>query len=448
MRILHYALGLPPYRQNGGLTKYVQDLINHQSKTHQVFLLYAAGVSVPFKTLKVREEKKYPHFRLFRIENSIPVSLFYGIKDYSIIDDSNMDLSRFNEFLKEINPEIIHIHSCMGLGINIMQCLKNSGASLIFTSHDFFGLCTKVNLIDSNRNFCVQRDPLNCSRCNATSPGSAFLRIRNSPILNSLKKYLPRKSILKTTQKMQDHSLLKNKNEKEYCKILRSYERIFSLIDAFHFNSDLTAAIYKSYLPEIKRSKVIPITHGGIKDRRKIKQFGGIVRLTHIGGIMPHKGLPILLDVLEDLYQSGYRNWQLNIWGSEVEPIFSDALPIKSNGIYSQDQLKLIYDSTDLLIVPSICPETFNFGALEALSFGVPILLSSNVGAKCLLKTIDDNFIYSNDSELKEKLLLVLNNIHILETYNKKICDAVIQFDIEQHSDEILDYYTEVIRLK
>ena len=78
MRILHYALGLPPYRQNGGLTKYVQDLISHQSKMHQVSLLYAAGVSVPFKTLKVREENKFPHFRVFRMENSIPVSLFYG----------------------------------------------------------------------------------------------------------------------------------------------------------------------------------------------------------------------------------------------------------------------------------------------------------------------------------------------------------------------------------
>ena len=47
--------------------------------------------------------------------------------------------------------------------------------------------------------------------------------------------------------------------------------------------------------------------------------------------------------------------------------------------------LEAVFAETDLLVVPSICPETFGYVALEALSCGVPVLLSGNVGARDIL---------------------------------------------------------------
>ena len=42
MRILHYSLGLPPYR-SGGLTKYCTDLMIEQAKSDNQILLMFPG---------------------------------------------------------------------------------------------------------------------------------------------------------------------------------------------------------------------------------------------------------------------------------------------------------------------------------------------------------------------------------------------------------------------
>ena len=52
---------------------------------------------------------------------------------------------------------------------------------------------------------------------------------------------------------------------------------------------------------------------------------------------------------------------------------------------FDYSELEAVFDHTDLLIMPSIRKETFGYGVLEALSFGVPVLISENVGAKEIL---------------------------------------------------------------
>jgi len=51
-------------------------------------------------------------------------------------------------------------------------------------------------------------------------------------------------------------------------------------------------------------------------------------------------------------------------------------------GRYNYSQLSSIFVDTDILLVPSLWYETFGFVVLEALSFGVPVIVSDNVGAK------------------------------------------------------------------
>lgn len=51
----------------------------------------------------------------------------------------------------------------------------------------------------------------------------------------------------------------------------------------------------------------------------------------------------------------------------------------------------------DLVVVPSQYYETFGFNTLEALSFGKPVIVTENVGAKDLVLNGKNGFI------LKEK---------------------------------------------
>ena len=50
--------------------------------------------------------------------------------------------------------------------------------------------------------------------------------------------------------------------------------------------------------------------------------------------------------------------------------------------ILKRDEIKEIFNETDVMAAPSIWYETFGFTVLEAVSYGVPVIISDRVGAK------------------------------------------------------------------
>ena len=91
--------------------------------------------------------------------------------------------------------------------------------------------------------------------------------------------------------------------DKKYKSLLDTYRRIFSMVDAFHFNSQNTADVYGKYISIPEASKVIPISHGGITDCRKSKSFDEkVLRLGFIGSEAPYKGLFMLKEVLTRIW--------------------------------------------------------------------------------------------------------------------------------------------------
>ena len=87
---------------------------------------------------------------------------------------------------------------------------------------------------------------------------------------------------------------------------------------------------------------------------------------------------------------------------------------------YTYSDLERIFNETDVLVAPSIWYETFGYTVLEALSYGVPIIISDNVGAKDIL--VEDAGIIIKDMNY-EKLYNVFKELKIsdLEMMNIKI---------------------------
>ena len=114
----------------------------------------------------------------------------YGIKDPV---DYIIDLSAFDEtirsFFLQIKPDVVHVHSLMGLPIEVLQIAKQMGIKTVFTSHDYFGLCPKVNFINSHGVLCSDIDDDKCSICNACAWPRWMLWIRNSKLMILLKKF-------------------------------------------------------------------------------------------------------------------------------------------------------------------------------------------------------------------------------------------------------------------
>lgn len=220
-----------------------------------------------------------------------------------------------------------------------------------------------------------------------------------------------------------------------YQKLLEYYKECFDLVDCFHFNSETAGNVYKWYLPTCK-GKVVSITHNGIKDHRQHKDFHqNVLHVGFIGNSTPYKGLSLLISILESIGKSD--SWNLSVWGGGVGK--HPSLPVFYKGKFGPSTITDVYDAIDVLVVPSIWKETFSLVTLEALSYGVPVIVSDNVGAQDIVKEYNPRFVYHSEDELKNLLTDILEDRSILRDFNQKILDMPWKHGMEEHAKEIVD---------
>lgn len=220
-----------------------------------------------------------------------------------------------------------------------------------------------------------------------------------------------------------------------YQKLLDYYKECFDLVDCFHFNSETAGLVYKRYLPTCK-GKVVSITHNGIKDHRQHKDFNqNVLHVGFIGNSTPYKGLLLLISTLESIGKSD--SWDLAIWGGGVGK--HSLLPIYYKGKFDASNIANVYHTMDVLVVPSIWKETFSLVTLEALSYGVPVIVSDNVGAQDIVKEYNPRFVYHSEDELKCLLKEILKDRSLLQDFNQKILDRTWKHGMEEHAKEIVE---------
>lgn len=212
------------------------------------------------------------------------------------------------------------------------------------------------------------------------------------------------------------------------------------MVDAIHFNSQNTAGVYEKYVDIPEESAVVAITHNGIKDWRNIRLYDeNVLRLGFIGSEAPYKGLPMLKKVIGRLNSEGLEeNIRLNVYGGRI-CVDEKCKNITYKGRFTPSEMLSVYDSMDLLVVPSIWCETFGFTVIEAFQFGVPVLVSNTVGAKDIVKKYASQFVFETPDDLYVILKRLLKSRKELIEYNQKIVDSSWQWSLSQHAKNIED---------
>lgn len=212
-------------------------------------------------------------------------------------------------------------------------------------------------------------------------------------------------------------------------KLLEYYKECFELMDCIHFNSEIAKCEYEKVLGA-NIGKTITITNSSIVDNRSLKKFTekGLV-VGFIGNDTPYKGLQILIKAIEKL------NIDVMIWGGKK----SELGRIHYRGKFHKNQIAAVYKEMDLLVVPSIWKETFSLVTLEAISYGVPVIVSDNVGAKVIIEEYDPFFVYHNFQELRNLLQdLVIDKSKLIQ-FNRSIISKPWKYDMKEHAKEIVD---------
>lgn len=439
MKILHYSLGMPPYR-SGGLTQYVMSLIDSQSKNGvDVFLLYPSGVRL-FSKMQIKKCRKAGNVGVFKIINPMPVPLLYGVKDPAdLMDESMIDEGNIAEFISTLSPDVLHIHTFMGLPRILLYVARKQGIKIVYTTHDYFGLCLKVNFIDNLGALCEYPEHSHCAICNKDSHGTRFLKLRNEPFLSHLKSLhsycasVKRHGTGAATIYKKEMDGVAGPKILDYSLLADYYMDMFNMIDRYHFNSSVSMQVYTGLLPGI-HGTVIPITHSGIKDNRRLKKFSDkTLRIGFIGHIDPYKGF----DVLKRAVLKTDGCFTLNVWGNRIKGVDNDSDKIRFCGLFDYSQQANVYENMDILVVPSIWKETFSLVVLEALSYGVPVIVSKNVGAKDIVAEYNPNFIYNTEDNLRILLNAIMHDRNILVAFNKRILEGEWKYSMTRHISDI-----------
>ena len=458
MRILHYILGLPPYR-TGGLTKFTFDLMREQCiMGDEAICLWPGQIKFVGKqndiSIKRRKDVTFPELdddsiavENYELINPLPVPLDEGIvkPEYYM---KNADVAVYEKFLIMANPGMIHVHTMMGIHEAFFIAAKKLGIKIIFTTHDYFGICNKVYLFDKigDGNSCSpNEDCRKCAICNTTGLSFNKVRILQSSLYRDLKdSYLVKHLRKKHRSEYFDagdelgteHYRVDEKSVEEYKKLRKFYKKLFSYIDYFHFTSSVSEKVYRQFLPNIK-GELITITHRDISDNRQKRTCNsGKIRYTMLAPAKPYKGFGIVKNVMDEMWYLGKRDFLLRLYCPVGET--APYMKIKETG-YDYKELAGIFDKTDVLLAPSVWFETFGYTVLEAISYGIPVIITDRVGAGDIIGGGGKIITGKDTKELTKQLKETLNNLdaETINSWNQNIVSEAKIKDWRQFVEEV-----------
>jgi len=404
MRILMVTHGFPPDKITG--TEWHTYLLAKElSKRHGIHVFSRGSTS------SYREYKCDFH--------GIAITKIDTPMNYTTLIDAYVDEKvglSFSKLLEEFKPDIIHIQHCIHLGLSILEVAIERKIPILLFLHDFYFMCNRVHLLKSddqvcsgpkNNNYC-----LDCS--SAFTPSLTRSHIRSY----ALKKY-------------------------EYVN------DVLSKIDLIVAASDFVKKTYENNFPSLNKIFVLPL---GLdlsfvekfhhKDRKKFT-FG------YIGSTYHHKGMHILIEAFKLLK---LKNIQLRIYG-DGDPKYLKILKSMASknmvflGSYSHDELADVLSEIDVSILPSLCHESYSFTVREALSVGIPVIVS-DLEAQSSSVTNDYNGLHFKNRDVKdlsEKMYLLANQRELYQKLSENAKNTPIM-SIKEQTNTLEELYQKIIR--
>lgn len=459
MRILHYLLGTPPVR-SGGLVKYALDLAEMQSKEDKVFLLLPGTIAKNTgmrKNISIKRVGTWKGIPQYRIRNPLPIPMGNGILEiekFTVACDSQI----YYKFLKELKPDVIHVHTLMGLHKEFLEEARTLQIPVVYTTHDYFGICPIANMFYKDAVCtCPGEHCGECSRLAFTEKrllleqSHAYRMYRNSNLLirllrtDFLKKFMRnlRSQLPEKVAEQNKETICKQRQlptDAEYTKLLSYYRKMFHMVSYFHFNSNVSRQVYEQHLGELL-GEVVAISNKNVVDRRVLhKSTGDTLKIGFLGGDVASKGLHHLQKLLNELYMEG-KKIELQVYGSLERKKYPFCEYFDA---YTDKEQREVFGRMDVLAVPSSWMETFGMVVLEALSYGVPVLMTDKVGAKLLLEKTEKPFgwiLPDNEKTWKKCLEDLYEHREKLAIYSNNICLSELELEYGEHIKKIKQLY-------
>lgn len=179
------------------------------------------------------------------------------------------------------------------------------------------------------------------------------------------------------------------------------------------------------------------------------------IKLLYVGTLNVHKGVDLLIKALNILRkQYNYDCIYLTIVGTGDQNYedycktlvdeFNLGSFVKFLGRVSEHDLNILYSNHDIFIHPARWYEPFGRTIIEALSHGLPCIVSDTV-SKDVIGDAGLLFKHDNVEDLVDKIVILLNNVELYKLLSKNALKYINRFDINHVGNEIIKLYADIL---
>ncbi len=441
MRILQIAHSFIPHTY-AGTEVYTYSLSKEFSRRNQVFVFFR--VNNP-------KEKEYTltHGNIDGIETCAINHTFNKSRSF---EDTYSDIiidGIFDKLLDDIKPDVVHIQHLLFLSLGIIKKAKERGIPVIFTLHDYWLICQKVQFVKDNLALCSAYNEHDCKTCLKT-----YLSIKKNTVYfyNILKKRVPdfvlrilRNAYVSVVNDLSDD----DKQRKMLQKRLDYVNDVICDVNLFISPSGFLRNKFIEFgIPE---SKIIHLSHGIDKNKHKTgpKINSDSLRLGFIGTMLPSKGLDILIEAFKKIRND---NLKLLIFGKIFSyaghESYANAIKhsvqkdkrIKLMGPFKNDDISRVFSQIDALVVSSIWPENSPVVIQEAFLSDTPVVASRIGGITELVNDGINGLLFNvkDADDLAQKIEYLIKNPDTLIKFKKNMSGVK---SIEENAGELESIY-------
>jgi len=359
--------------------------------------------------------------------------------------DNPITAAHLRDWLRQIQPDIVHVISCYTLSASVMQVCKQANVPLVITLVDYWFLCPSLHLRRSDGTLCDgQTTAWDCLKCMLS--GAKVYRWSSK---------LMRENGLKRALTLISRSGL-NRLRGLRGMALDMEERKAILLDHL-LGADIVLAPSR-FLGSIHADVVKGLAfrvqpHGhhlewvtGFQSRPP----DGIVRFCYIGQISHDKGVHLLVEAFLRLGDTCPA--ELNIWGGINEQnsygCYLQMLAAQSNrihfrGRFKRDQLANVLSQADIVVVPSIWYENNPLVIQEAFAVQLPVI-ATNLGGMAEFVQHEVNgllFEYNDIQDLAQQMRRIVEESGLLAQLRAGI---PLVKKIDQEVGELLSIYEDI----
>jgi len=361
------------------------------------------------------------------------------------------------QILEEFRPDCVHAQHLLNLSTGLLEAARRRGIPVVLTLHDYWLSCPRDGLrMQVDGTLCRTVDHRVCASCLAGSPqlvpplqrsaSGVARRLGLGRVLHEAHRRAPRATVtllaaLRRAWPVSSRGLEGALDLRDDHLRGRLHE-VDVVLAPTQFAKDQAV---EWGLPA-EKIRVLPL--GAVPGPTRPRLAASRRRLGYVGTLAHHKGVHVLVEAAVGLPG---QDWTLDITGNPaVDPGYTARLRalaqgdprIRFRGAVPATEQERLWESLDLLVLPSLWWENSPLTVLEALAAGLPVVASRTGGVPEVLPPSAGLLVAPGDvRELRAALGSVLEDrllASALDPLPLKTC--------RQGAVELVELYSETLR--